>query len=457
MLVGEVLLAYRDAPVDRPREVARFLRTTEGWRRATADGAPLPHVVRWQPVATTLARHRYPGPPLPDWAAVARLLDVDQGELAWFADIRGLERTATEALRHYRWRVVDHRGAVRLLAAPKPRLKEVQRRLLRHVLTGIPVHESAHGCVPGRSVRTTVAPHAGAAVVLRMDLESFFASIPAGRIHGLLQGTAGLTEPVTHLITGLVTTVLPSAMWGQVRVPVGSDARDRHRRLGGRLAVPHLPQGAPTSPALANLVCYRLDRRLTGLASASGGTYTRYVDDLVFSGAPGLGRGRFADQVTAIVADEGFRVNPGKTHAMSTSRRQAVLGTVANVRPTLARTERDALRALLTTAPHSAGPPRRVATIPPRSGTTSSVASPGHPRSTPRGVLGSTRSPARSTGIPPASPWTVTGRTRDPGSAGGSGRRGWDPAVTRSATAWRASPAVTSPSPTSTASAPAAA
>jgi RNA-directed DNA polymerase len=346
-LVGEVLDAYRDAPADRPRELARFVRTTDGWRRGTAEGAQPPRVVRWRPVGTTIVRHRTQGDALPDWAAVARLLDVDQGELAWFADVRGLERTSTEALQHYRWRSVDHRGGVRLLAAPKPRLKEIQRRLLRHVLSAIPVHESAHGCVLGRSVRTAVAPHAGAAVVLRMDLEAFFASIPAGRIYGLLQGTVGLTEPVAHLITGLVTTVVPAATWRRVPVPHGIEARERHRRLGQRLAVAHLPQGAPTSPALANLVCFRLDRRLTGLAAAFGATYTRYVDDLVFSGGRSLGRGRLTEQVTAVVGDEGFRVNPGKTHTMSASRRQYVLGTVVNDRPTLPRPERDALRALL--------------------------------------------------------------------------------------------------------------
>lgn len=345
-LVGEVQAAYLHAPVDRPRELARFVRTTQGWQRGQAASPP-PRGARWTPVPTELAWQRWPVADLPDQAAVARLLDVDPGELAWFADARRLERTAGEALRHYRWRVVPRPHGVRLLAAPKPRLKEAQRRLLRHVLAPIPVHEAAHGCVPGRSVRTAVAPHAGAPVVLRMDLAAFFASIPAGRVHGLLLGAGGLPEPVAHVLTGLVTTVLPAQVWRSVPLPDGAGARERHRRLGQLLAVPHLPQGAPTSPALANLVCFRLDRRLAGLAAGYGARYTRYVDDLTFSGAPRLGRGRFAELVTEIAEDEGFAVNGAKTTVTTSSRRQSVLGAVVNTRPALPRAERDALRALL--------------------------------------------------------------------------------------------------------------
>ena len=338
-LVGEVLAAYRDAPVDRPRELAGFVRTTAGWQRGWRV-VPEPRVVRWRPATTDVASRRFGVADLPDLAALARLLDVDAGELAWFADAHRLERTVREPLRHYRWTQVGGR----LLAAPKPRLKEAQRRLLRHVVGPLPVHGAAHGCVPGRSVRTAVTPHAGAAVVLQLDLESFFASIRAERVHALLRTVGGLPEPVASAVTGLVTTVVPREVWAGV--PVGDDA-DRHGRLGRRLAVPHLPQGAPTSPALANLVAFRLDRRLAGLAATSGAAYTRYVDDLTFSGDARLDRGRFEALVGEIVADEGFRLNAAKTRSRTAAARQSVLGTVVNVHPTLPRPERDALRALL--------------------------------------------------------------------------------------------------------------
>ncbi|MDT0277817.1 reverse transcriptase family protein [Blastococcus goldschmidtiae] len=338
-LVGEVLDAYRDPPVDRPRELAGFVRTTTGWARGR-DTVPPPRITRWQPTPTAVVRRPYGVAALPDLTALARLLDLDAGELAWFADTHRLERTVDQPLRHYRWTTVGGR----LLAAPKPRLKEAQRRLLRHVIGPLTVHEAAHGCVPGRSVRTAVTPHAGAARVLQLDLESFFASIAAERVHGLLRSVGGLPEPVAHTVTGLVTTVVPRAVWRGVPVP---DDVEHHRRLGRRLAVPHLPQGAPTSPALANLVCFRLDRRLEGLAASFGAAYTRYVDDLTFSGGPGLDQGPFERLVGEIVAAEGFRLNRSKTRSTSSAGRQSVLGTVVNVRPTLPRTDRDALRALL--------------------------------------------------------------------------------------------------------------
>ena len=278
-----------------------------------------------------MGRTPWPIAELPELSAVARLLNVDQGELDWFADVRGWERRCPEPLRHYRWRTVARvGGGSRLVAAPKPRLKEIQRRLIRHVLGRIPVHDAAHGGVGGRSVRTALTPHAGHAVVIRMDLAQFYASIPAGRIYGLLR-TAGLPEAVAFTMTGLVTTVAP--------LEVSRDPL---------LAVPHLPQGAPTSPQLANLIAFSLDRRLTGLAERFGAAYTRYVDDLAFSGdSLRNARSRFVDLAGEIVRDEGFTVNERKTVVLGSAGRQQVLSAVINAHPAVPRPERDELRAIL--------------------------------------------------------------------------------------------------------------
>jgi RNA-directed DNA polymerase len=343
-LVDQVLDAYHDRPGDRPRELAAYLQTCPAWALAWQHRRP-PRIVQWAPVPTEMGRTPWPIAELPDLGALARLLDVDQGELAWFADTRGLERRVTQRLRHYRWWTEPKRDGVRLLAAPKPRLKEIQRRILRHVLQPIPVHHAAHGCVRDRSVRTAVQPHAGETVVIRADIEAYFPSIAAGRVWGVLRA-AGLPEAVAHTVTGLVTTVVPLEVCRAMPLPADAAAHDRTSR---RLRTPHLPQGAPTSPALANLVAFSLDRRLTGLADHFDARYTRYVDDLTFSGGPSLrtARSRFVEKVGEIVRDEGFRLNDAKSVVLGSSGRQALLGTVVNDHPTLPRPERDALRALL--------------------------------------------------------------------------------------------------------------
>ena len=328
-LVAEVLLVHPRPPIDAPRGLAAVVRFSHVFRRRW-ERRPRLHVAVWTPRPTGMGRKPWPVTPLPDLAALARLLDVDAGELAWFADTRGWTRRSPEPLRHYRWRDIPRRGGgTRLVAAPKPRLKEIQRRLLRHVLLPIPTHAAAHGAVPGRSVRTALSPHAGSAVVLRMDLEAFYASIPAGRVWGLLR-TAGFPEAVAYTITGLVTT----------RAPVGLSSDPR-------LRTPHLPQGAPSSPQLANLVAFSLDRRLAGLASRFGVQYTRYVDDLTFSGDLRAARARFVDAVTTVVVSEGFAVNERKTVVLGSAGRQAVLGAVVNAHPAVSRRERDTLRATL--------------------------------------------------------------------------------------------------------------
>jgi RNA-directed DNA polymerase len=174
-------------------------------------------------------------------------------------------------------------------------------------------------------------------VLVRIDLRGFFTSIRPGRVYGVLL-SAGLPEPVAHTLTGLVTTVAPL----DVRRLVPSADRPA-------LGVAHLPTGAPTSPALANLAAFQLDRRLDGLARAFGATYTRYVDDLLFSGGHDLRAHsrRFVALADRIVRDEGFAVAAAKTVTRTRSGRQFALGAVVNARPTLPRPERDALRAIL--------------------------------------------------------------------------------------------------------------
>ena len=199
-----------------------------------------------------------------------------------------------------------------MIERPKTRLKAIQRRILREILAWIPVHDAAHGFVRGRSARTHAALHTGRRVVVRLDLEDFFAGVAAARVFGIFR-TAGYPEGVAHTLTGLCTNAVPD------RESVAG-----HYRLARRLATPHLPQGAPTSPALANLAAFRLDRRLTGLADALGARYTRYADDLVLSSDHYLRTPQAV--IAAIATEEGFRVNAAKTRVMGHGSRQTVTG-----------------------------------------------------------------------------------------------------------------------------------
>ena len=273
-------------------------------------------------------------------------LGLDDGELAWFADRRGLERGApVEALRHYRRRWVPRGERLpRLLEAPKDRLKGLQRKILEEVLGPIPVHDAAHGFVPGRSVLTHASLHVGREVVVRFDLEAFFTNVATWRALGVFRA-AGYSAAVSAVLLGLCTTRTPEAVLREAPRPVDALSSQRFF-LQRRLADWHLPQGAPTSPALANLAAWTLDLRLQGAARARKLTYSRYADDLVFSG-PVSSVGALTQLVSAIVRDEGFRVNAEKTRVMRAHEQQRVTGVVVNARPNISRAQFDELKALL--------------------------------------------------------------------------------------------------------------
>ncbi|TWP38316.1 reverse transcriptase family protein [Leekyejoonella antrihumi] len=344
-LTRQVLALYPRPPLDRPRELAAIIST----RPAAAQAG------RARPMAHPLAPVRMVSNPwrlvvLHDLAEVGSLLGLSQPELAWFSDPRHWSRTAQQVpLQHYR---ISSRtapsGAIRVLEAPKRHLKAIQRQLLQEIVGRIPPHEATHGFRVGRSVGSYAAPHAGRAVVIRSDLEGFFASVTVGRVYGVLR-TAGYPEPVAHCLAGLMTTVLPLSAWRKIPRPTDPVLLDAHWRLGRRLAAPHLPQGAPTSPALANLAAYRMDIRLDALALSWGGQYTRYADDIAMSGDRGWGPA--ADRILGIVAEiartEGFRLNARKTGVLPQAGRQVLGGLVVNDRPHVSRAEVDVLRATL--------------------------------------------------------------------------------------------------------------
>lgn len=283
-------------------------------------------------------------PPLVTPGELAAWLGVTPAELDWLADCHGRERTRPPGkLRnyHYRW-IAKPSGRRRLIESPKQRLKRIQRQILEQILAKVPSHEAAHAFIAGRSTVTFAAPHIGQRVILRIDLRDFFPSIRRERVMGLFR-TIGYPETVARLLTGLCTNSVPDE---ELSPDVPFEERVRRRRVFGSA---HLPQGAPTSPALANLCAFRLDCRLGGLARVAGARYTRYADDLVFSGDRQFERSlpRLRVLVCAILLNAGFAIRRRKTRVMRSGRRQQAAGIVVNSRPNLPREEYDRLKAIL--------------------------------------------------------------------------------------------------------------
>jgi hypothetical protein len=188
---------------------------------------------------------------------LAKWLDLPEAELReWLGSAPMWSRGYDYA----RFTLPKRRGGARAIEAPNDKLKALQRRILQRLLNPLPMHPAATGFVRGRSIVDNARPHVGRGVVINLDLADFFPSITAERVTTAFRGLGWSAEAATIL--------------------------SRICTHEGRL-----PQGAPTSPAISNLVCRRLDERLTKLVERFDGRYTRYADDMTIS-LPGLGRNK---------------------------------------------------------------------------------------------------------------------------------------------------------------------
>jgi hypothetical protein len=335
----------------RQRDVIRFLLHDRGFQRALSKYFHELLVAQWlgepQRMQAVGAAKAWEVPSIESVGALAEWLGVKVGELEWFADLKGLAyRKSSPQLSHYHYRILAKgNGSVRLIEVPKPRLKQMQRKILSGILDKIPAHPAAHGFVKGRSIKTFVAPHVGLGVVLKMDLQDFFPSFRAARIQTFFR-TLGYPESVADLLGGVCTNATPGRVWKTAATDFDPSQLQEVRALCSR---PHLPQGAPTSPALANLCTFRMDCRLAGLAKSAGAEYTRYADDLAFSGGEELERRieRFSTHVAAILIEEGFTVHHRKTRIMRQGVRQHLAGLVVNRHANVIRSDFDRLKAVL--------------------------------------------------------------------------------------------------------------
>ena len=260
------------------------------------------------------AENELPALDTPKQLAVALGLTVLQ--------LRGLcyHRDAATKIHYTRFTIPKRDGTQRPIWAPLKVLKAAQRWVLHNIAERLPVHGAAHGFLAGRSTATNATIHANSRLVLKMDIEGFFPTITWRRVKGVFR-RAGYRERISTLLA-LLCTESP-------REIVELEGKKYFVSLGPRC----LPQGAPTSPALTNALCLRLDRRLTGLAAKMGWRYTRYADDLTFS-LPATAADTSPDPliklVTKIAEGEGLAVKASKTRMARSGRRQTVTGLVVN-------------------------------------------------------------------------------------------------------------------------------
>ncbi|MEM9533171.1 MAG: reverse transcriptase family protein [Pseudomonadota bacterium] len=328
-----------------PRDLTRFL-SRESLLRPFLDNEHAQPLIITDPPVMGRPPDSLPALALPKIPTLKDLqiwLGLFPTELEWFADERRRQSKVTiPALHHYRYAWVRKAsGDGRLIEKPKERLKSMQKQLLSEILARIPPHPRAHGFVRGRSIRSYVADHIGQPAVMRFDLKNFFTSVPVPRICRLFQ-TLGYPPRVASLITGLCTHEVSPAL-------AGAPFADLPWKTRKQLTSPHLPQGAPTSPALANLSAWAMDCRLTGLAARFDLRYSRYADDLAFSGGAELRRlaPQLESLVGAIALEEGFALNHRKTRLRLASQRQKLAGVVVNACPNIPRSDYERLKATL--------------------------------------------------------------------------------------------------------------
>lgn len=196
--------------------------------------------------------------------------------------------------------ITNHGAKERTVHAPSERLKWVHDAILRHVLERADPGDHVHGFVRGRGIASNAREHMGQDVVVNIDLRNFFPSISAARVYGIWTKVFGFGPRTAWILTALTT-------------------------FEG-----HLTQGFATSPMVANLVARRLDQRLLGLAHSKGLVYTRYADDLTFSGCGHRDVSWLVAAVKDIARDCGHEVHPEKIAIMRKGRRQKVTGLVVN-------------------------------------------------------------------------------------------------------------------------------
>ena len=276
------------------------------------------------------ALHKHNLPVFANETELATAMGIDLKELRFLA----FNRKVSEVSHYQKFYLPKKSGGRRLISAPMPRLKKVQYWILENMLNKVSLHKAVNGFVANHSIVTNAQPHVGKDLVLNMDVKDFFPSVHFKRVKGLLQQLG---------YSGKIATILSLICTEAVTDQVEIDGKNYFVQKGNRV----LPQGAPTSPAITNILCFSLDKRLQGLADKLNCNYTRYADDISFSGGKEIEAQQLVWRIKRILQDEGFTVHPEKIRIMRKGSQQEVTGVIVNEKLNINRKDLRQFRALL--------------------------------------------------------------------------------------------------------------
>ena len=227
-----------------------------------------------------------------------------------------LTRYTFQADRHYKQFRIPKRSGMgyRMICAPSKQLKGIQRWIIVFILRKVDLSVASTAFRPGSSILHNAQPHIGKEFVFNAAIKDFFPSITAARVCGLFK-SFGYAAEVAFALARLTT-------------------------YQGRL-----PQGAPSSPDIANIICRKLDARIEAFCARRNWSYTRYADDITISGKGDIGP-QIVNLLSQIVQEEGFTLNPRKTHVVRQKGRQLVTGLVVNKQVSIPRYHRKRWRAI---------------------------------------------------------------------------------------------------------------
>ncbi len=272
-----------------------------------------------------------------NYIELSKWFGITPNELKWIADIYR-QKNKKESNNHYWYTSIEKKsGGFRLIENPKGLLRQVQHKILEDITQYFPVHQNAYGFVKGKSCVHHAANHTNCQYLIKLDISNCFQSIDKNKVFKQFL-YYGFNHEVSSYLANLTTHKCHTRnIW--------FDQFEKEQKILFKNR--HLPQGASTSPSISNSVLYKLDKRLSLLSESIGYNYSRYADDLAFSGNSRLNFRNTIALISAICYEEGLEINHRKTSVTTRNKRQALTGLIVNEKVNVSRKYYDELKAIL--------------------------------------------------------------------------------------------------------------